>query len=87
MGILNAKTCKSQCEGQTYLEIVHVKNKYFLHVSNSKRFVSILFPKVCDVYTENVEMDKSPHIVLDTTMTPVISEIAKSFTSGKKKNV
>lgn len=36
---------------------------------------------MCAVYTETVEIGKSPHIVVDTTMTPVLSEITKSFTS------
>lgn len=36
---------------------------------------------MCAVYTENVEMGKSPHIVLDMTMSRVLSEVAKSFTS------
>lgn len=42
---------------------------------------SYSFVVVCAVYSETVENDQSPHIVLDTTMTPVISEISKSFTS------
>ena len=36
---------------------------------------------MCAVYSKNVEMNKSPHVVLDLTMSPVLSEIAKSFTS------
>lgn len=36
---------------------------------------------VCAVYSSAVESDEPPHIILDTTNTPVISEIAKSFTS------
>lgn len=36
---------------------------------------------MCAVYSETVELNKSPHFVLDTTMSPLLSEIAKSFTS------
>lgn len=37
--------------------------------------------QVCTVYSESVENDQPPHIVLDMTKTPIMSEIAKSFTS------
>lgn len=40
-----------------------------------------IFP-VCAVYSSAVENDEPPHIILDTTNNPVISEIAKSFTSA-----
>lgn len=36
---------------------------------------------MCEVYSEAVENEEPPHIVLDMTKTPVMSEIAKSFTS------
>lgn len=36
---------------------------------------------MCAVYSESVEDSEPPHIVLDMTRTPIMSEIAKSFTS------
>lgn len=37
---------------------------------------------MCEVYSDAVENGQPPHLVLDTTKTPVISEIAKSFTAA-----
>lgn len=38
--------------------------------------------KVCGTYSEMLDSDLAPHIILDTTKTPIASEIAKSFTSN-----
>ncbi|XP_031634040.1 ionotropic receptor 25a-like [Contarinia nasturtii] len=50
-------------------------------VSGNRSEPKEFLKKLCDVYTISVENGEQPHIILDTTMSPVISEIVKSFTS------
>lgn len=37
---------------------------------------------VCDTYSGMLDSELAPHIVFDTTKTPIMSELAKSFTSN-----
>lgn len=58
--------------------------KNFFKRNKTKKYLKIFFfiLKVCAVYSESVELSESPHIVLDTTMSLVLSGISKSFTSA-----